>query len=674
MAALQFLGQFVFLTVFLTCANTQSYGELRLVQREGEEFTLSHAAAGLLEIFLDDEWGNVCETGFDLVDANVACRQMGYSAAISFKPAFFSTFGVGENGSVWLSDVDCRNPKGLHILSCAHSRVGTEKCDHFSDIVVLCDETPLSRQTDGSLKLTGGEHRSEGFIEIACSDKWSVACGNVGGGDGDTTFDQKEADAVCWQLGYTEASSFEAREYPLTDLNSTITSLPASQLQSVNRTWYSLPPCTEDYHSCTFTCTNADSLLCNINCLAPQQNTSQYGIYVQCNHTIDYGTLRLLAIDGTSAVNSEMDSKEKTDSGLLEIFSEGQWGTVCGAVFGSVEADLACRQLGYFRAESYVHRIESDYRGNDNNIIEEPIAVKSVQCTPEDGELAYCSRPKLPQGVVCSHNEDIILSCTNDAYPIMSGAEQLSNSSWPLPFSKRVLIEISSGVGFGLILCCCCLIVWCTFCCCRRSRNRKRSKRMGRLPFQDTTIELSITGDSAHKKLKESSNEDPDTKEPEVIVLAAMIQDKLKPTPIPCTNPSVPNNLERNGSNRSSPETTESATNDSECEAESNTENEGCQTGSESSIQHRVSEHKPEVVKDKGKQKVAGISMEPILEEESELEGDSSRGATYRQPSTDAASDIPVEVTELQLAQNQGGRLEESLHGDNKSDSQVDEQ
>ena len=37
-----------------------------------------------------------------------------------------------------------------------------------------------------------------------------------------------------------------------------------------------------------------------------------------------------------------------TDTGRLEIFINGEWGTVCGRIFFTkTEADVACRQLGF---------------------------------------------------------------------------------------------------------------------------------------------------------------------------------------------------------------------------------------------------------------------------------------------------------------------------------------
>ena len=41
------------------------------------------------------------------------------------------------------------------------------------------------------------------------------------------------------------------------------------------------------------------------------------------------------------------------DIGRLEIFLQGDWGTVCGDGFREVDANVACRQLGFSRASRY---------------------------------------------------------------------------------------------------------------------------------------------------------------------------------------------------------------------------------------------------------------------------------------------------------------------------------
>ena len=51
-------------------------GDLRLVNS-----TSTNALSGRLEIFLQGQWGTVCDDFFGLDEANVACKQLGYPSA-----------------------------------------------------------------------------------------------------------------------------------------------------------------------------------------------------------------------------------------------------------------------------------------------------------------------------------------------------------------------------------------------------------------------------------------------------------------------------------------------------------------------------------------------------------------------------------------------------------------
>ena len=57
---------------------------VRLVSASGRTTGLS---AGRLEIFLNGKWGTVCDDFFDINDADVACRQLGFDRANSYSYA-----------------------------------------------------------------------------------------------------------------------------------------------------------------------------------------------------------------------------------------------------------------------------------------------------------------------------------------------------------------------------------------------------------------------------------------------------------------------------------------------------------------------------------------------------------------------------------------------------------
>ena len=56
-------------------------------------------------------------------------------------------------------------------------------------------------------------------------------------------------------------------------------------------------------------------------------------------------------IDGALRLGSYYSSS--TFSGRLEIYYNGEWGTVCDDSFGQTDADVACRQLGFDSASNY---------------------------------------------------------------------------------------------------------------------------------------------------------------------------------------------------------------------------------------------------------------------------------------------------------------------------------
>jgi hypothetical protein len=87
-------------------------------------------AMGRLEIMHEGQWGTICDDSFDELDANVACRQLGFSTG-----SFF-TEGAGAD-PIWLDDLGCTGSETT-LARCAHPGWGVHNCSHSEDVGVTC--------------------------------------------------------------------------------------------------------------------------------------------------------------------------------------------------------------------------------------------------------------------------------------------------------------------------------------------------------------------------------------------------------------------------------------------------------------------------------------------------------------------------------------------------------
>ena len=89
--------------------------------------------------------------------------------------------------------------------------------------------------------------------------------------------------------------------------------------------------------------------------------------------------------------------------GRLEIYYDGEWGTVCDDLFDTVNAEVACRQLGYYGG--MVPGVGSFPQGTG------PILLDSVVCIGNETELGYCAHDCWGCND-CSHGEDVGVICS----------------------------------------------------------------------------------------------------------------------------------------------------------------------------------------------------------------------------------------------------------------------
>ena len=89
---------------------------------------------GRVEIFHNGSWGTVCDDSWDVKDARVVCRQLGFPDANSAPGT--ARFGAGS-GNIWMDDVKCLgNESSLN--NCKHSGWNNHNCHHGKDASVIC--------------------------------------------------------------------------------------------------------------------------------------------------------------------------------------------------------------------------------------------------------------------------------------------------------------------------------------------------------------------------------------------------------------------------------------------------------------------------------------------------------------------------------------------------------
>ena len=253
----------------------------------------SASGSGRVEVFYDGEWGTVCDDGFGIEEATVVCRQLGYSGAVG---ALYNQDVVAGSGTIWLDDLAC-NGSETGLSDCAHAGWGSSNCLHAEDVGVQCADTstPTLSIADGSAAEDAGE------LELVVS--------LIPASDAEVTVEYETADGTATaEADYTAASGTLTFAADTTRRTLTVALIDDAALE-------------EDE---TFTVTLSDA---SGAALSSHRAT---GTILDDEHA----PLRLADVSAPG-------------SGRVEVFHDGEWGTVCDDGFGIEEATVVCRQLGY---------------------------------------------------------------------------------------------------------------------------------------------------------------------------------------------------------------------------------------------------------------------------------------------------------------------------------------
>uniref|UniRef100_A0A1X7U930 SRCR domain-containing protein n=1 Tax=Amphimedon queenslandica TaxID=400682 RepID=A0A1X7U930_AMPQE len=201
-------------------------------------------------------------------------------------------FGQG-NGSILLDDVACDGTEQF-LANCSHT--SNHNCGHSEDAGVTCSTPPACY--DGSIRLVGGANSLEGRVEVCSGGAWGTVC--------DDYWDSTDAGVVCRQLGYGSGTSFGSAYFG--QGNGSIV------LDDVQ-------------------CVGSESYLTNCTHITNHN----------CAHSEDAGVRCAYCITGSIRLVGGSHDWE----GRVEVCDSGSWGTVCDDYWGSPDAAVVCRQLGW---------------------------------------------------------------------------------------------------------------------------------------------------------------------------------------------------------------------------------------------------------------------------------------------------------------------------------------
>ncbi|XP_032714700.1 neurotrypsin isoform X2 [Lontra canadensis] len=314
----------------------------------------SSAREGRVEIYHAGHWGTVCDDQWDEADAEVICRQLGLSGiAKAWNQAYF---GEGS-GPIMLDEVRCTGNE-LSIEQCPKSSWGEHNCDHKEDAGVSC--TPL---TDGVMRLGGGKGSHEGRLEVYHRGRWGTVC--------DDGWTELNTYVVCRQLGFKYGKQASANHFE----------------ESTGPIWLD-----------DVSCSGKESSL--VQC-----SRRQWGRH-DCSHREDVGITCYPGGNGyrlSLGFPIRLVDGENKKEGRVELFINGQWGTICDDGWTDKDATVICRQLGY---KGPAKARTMAYFGEGNG----PIHVDNVKCTGNERSLADCIKQDIGRHN-CRHSEDAGVIC-----------------------------------------------------------------------------------------------------------------------------------------------------------------------------------------------------------------------------------------------------------------------
>ena len=346
---------------YVNCTNNTVAG-VKCIRSDEEPFPVHLKwSPPVPEMLIHGVWGTICSIGWDLIDAQVMCRQLGYPAT-----GEHADYNYYYDGPFWLANVECTGNE-LYITDC--NNTGYDRYQRSDERCYSVGLQCSRRKYQWPIRLTSGtiETWSEGIVHFKSSYSWSAICGDNWG--------FTEALVACHMLGFATVvraytTYFGEGHGPVVIGNFNCTG-----------TEQELAFCSHTYNV-RYNCTHKEVAA------------------VSCANFVSHSSVRLVGGSGPH-------------EGRVEISDmDHEWGTVCGCL-DITDATVVCHQLGYADAvRAACHAEFGEGTG--------PVWLTSVSCSGFENSLDECrSNDGSRWGhsgrylIDCQHRYDAGVVCAN---------------------------------------------------------------------------------------------------------------------------------------------------------------------------------------------------------------------------------------------------------------------
>ena len=340
------------LRVFATevTITNDDHARLRLVGGSGPE-------SGRLEVSHNHEWGAVCHHEFGTEDGAVVCRQLDYKGVNRVTTVAMA--GIARSDWAWLAGLNCGGSE-QYLSDCGNwGWIRRSQCANH--VALSCGAgtvrlTATPREVDESAAATGQAVTVTGALVGRTAETSTVVTVSVSG------------DTAQEGLDFAPVSDF------------TLTIAEGAESGAATFTLTTIPE------------THAEARE-TVRITGTAEGLTVHGTVVRITEeTRLHAPLRLMGSDTHGW-------------GRLEVLYDGQWGRICDDYFGTFDAVVACRQLGFAGAEVWHKPPRSWYHGGP------PIWLDDLACTGTERYLSDCPHPGWGNHD-CGHLEDTGVKCS----------------------------------------------------------------------------------------------------------------------------------------------------------------------------------------------------------------------------------------------------------------------